>query len=202
MESSISILFLLGVFGLPVWVALTPPHISNLPADVILKPRWLPAVWLQSYVRVQTVLNVGIVTAAGYLFWTGTEPYAPASLSGSPRGQLYTAAFVMYFLYVVAVRQLKLGFSTLSINDLVPAATLSVMTWVSFLVLGLAVGELWSGTWPAERAVALGLWLALRLTSIPYEWIIWSQNTRWGLSDGSRPTRDTIPPKAESRFRF
>jgi hypothetical protein len=159
LESSISVVFLFGVFVLGVWMALVP------------EPRWVndgASLFDAWHVEARAAL----VSATGYLVWSGTEWNSPATLTGEWSGTAYTWAFASYFGYVL-VRRSTLYTSRAAIGTepgawkrILRRTPAEFILWGFFFVIGICMSQLWSGESVAQRWVAFGFWIGVIIIDV------------------------------------
>lgn len=94
-ESALSVVVLSACFSLIFWNALIHRKLTRLRRSYYTAWFYFP-----DMPYVSAALQTAWLAASGYLLWSGSEPYAPAELLDSFNGQMYTAAFTLFFLFI------------------------------------------------------------------------------------------------------
>jgi len=98
-EASVSIVLLSACFSLIFWNALILRKFNPAKGPPGLLCKLWPSLF-RDIPYILCALQVGWVAAAGYLLWSGTEQYTPPGLLDNFTGQMFTATFALFFLFI------------------------------------------------------------------------------------------------------
>ena len=180
--SEVSAMFLFACFGMLQWLAYLFRPVASVrkkqvegDANWFLNPKWRLFSWVEDLRFVGEpgvdMINVGMLSAAGYLVFTGTA--IPASLADSPQ---YTAIWALYWLHAATAAWMNARYahwdsppSTKPHASITTAAFACEASFIAFFVLALCLDSLWpgGGDWSAQRGVAFGLWCGYWLFNVP-----------------------------------
>ena len=185
--AEVSAMFLFAIFGLLQWLAFLLRPVGSVrkkqvadSAPAFLNPRWRLFAQMEGMKWVGEpgidMVNVGMLSAAGYLVFTGTT--VPASLADSPQ---YIAIWALYWLHAAMAAWMNARYNhwdsppaTKPHTSITTAAFASEAAYIAFFVLALCLDSLWpgGGDWSAQRGVAFGLWCGYWLFNVPVNWEI------------------------------
>ena len=208
--SEVSAMFLFACFGMLQWLAYLLRPVASARkkqiepgAPALLNTRWRLFAWAEELKGVGEpgidMINVGMLSAAGYLVFTGTT--IPASLADSPQ---YTAIWALYWLHAAMMAWMNARYahwdsppSTKPPTSITTAAFASEASFYAFFVLALCLDTLWpgGGDWSAQRGVAFGLWCGYWLFNVPVNLdILWHASG----ATGKGPFEPSAPVTMES----
>lgn len=166
--AAVTVVVLYACFGLLIWVGLLNRIVFSSTSQDSIAARW-PGLTMASWpdrFMTYNILHTVLLAGAGYLIWSGTEPFTPSSLNASYQGRFYTVMMAFYFIYVAIDLLILTTITSLKEGERVAATVFSGISWVIVLVMAFVCGDMWSFQWEAQRALGLAIWLIIPVLTL------------------------------------